>query len=70
MNHSSLNKRGRGNGLSTLKENILMLGGNIFIHSYTGKVQISQKKKEIQSENRFPLIGSLVQFSIPMKIVA
>jgi anti-sigma regulatory factor (Ser/Thr protein kinase) len=70
MSHSSLKKRGRGNGLSTLKENILGMRGNIFIHSYGGKVHISPRKGEIQSENRYPLIGSLVQFSIPMHDVA
>lgn len=66
MDHSSMRTSGRGNGLYTLKENILNLRGNIYIHSYNGKVEISPKKGEIQSENRFPLIGSLVQFEIPM----
>jgi hypothetical protein len=65
-NHSSIRKLGRGNGLFTLKENILNLEGSIFIYSYKGKVAVSQKKGEIQSENRYPLIGSLVQFEIPM----
>ncbi|MDR0506933.1 MAG: ATP-binding protein [Dysgonamonadaceae bacterium] len=63
-NHSSLFKSGRGNGLPALKENILALSGHIFIHSYKGEVVIF-KKNEIQSENRYPLVGSLLQFSVP-----
>jgi anti-sigma regulatory factor (Ser/Thr protein kinase) len=70
MNSSSLGKHGRGNGLSTLEENILRLKGNIFIHSYAGKVQISPRRGEIQSENRYPLVGSLVQFSVPVSKIA
>jgi len=66
LDHSSIKKAGRGNGLYTLKENILRLGGMIFIHSYYGKVVLSTKKGEIQSENRYPLVGSLVQFEIPI----
>jgi hypothetical protein len=66
LDHSSIKKAGRGNGLFTLKENILRLGGMIFIHSYYGKVILSPKKGEIQSENRYPLVGSLVQFEIPI----
>jgi hypothetical protein len=64
--HSSINISGRGNGLFTLKENIMELGGMIFIHSYSGKVVVSKKNEEINSENRYPLCGSLVQFEIPM----
>jgi anti-sigma regulatory factor (Ser/Thr protein kinase) len=63
--HSSFLKSGRGNGLPTLRENVLSLGGNVFIHSYKGKVVIFKPTREIQSENRFPLVGSLLQFSIP-----
>jgi anti-sigma regulatory factor (Ser/Thr protein kinase) len=66
LDHSSIKKSGRGNGLFTLKENIMGLGGMIFIHSYNGKVIVSKKNGEIESENRYPLIGSLVQFEIPM----
>ena len=69
MGSSSIKKLGRGNGLYTLKENITNLGGQIFIHSYKGKVAIlpkDKKDKEIQSENRYTLIGSLVQFDVPM----
>jgi len=66
QDHSSIKKSGRGNGLFTLKENIMGLGGIIFIHSYNGKVVVSKKTGEIKSENRYPLVGSLVQFEIPM----
>ena len=66
LDHSSIKKPGRGNGLFTLKENILSLKGKIFIHSYNGRVTISSRKGEIQSENRYPLVGSLVQFEIPI----
>jgi anti-sigma regulatory factor (Ser/Thr protein kinase) len=66
QDHSSIKKSGRGNGLFTLKENIMGLGGMIFIHSYNGKVVVSKKSGETESENRYPLVGSLVQFEIPM----
>ena len=64
--NSSFKIPGRGNGLFTLKENILNLKGAIFIHSYTGKITVSTQKGEIQSENRYPLLGSLVQFEVPI----
>ncbi|GHU16001.1 hypothetical protein FACS1894163_04560 [Spirochaetia bacterium] len=67
QDHSSILKEGRGNGLSTFKENILELGGHIFIHSYKGKVVVFPQKRDIQSENRYPLVGSLLQFSIPKR---
>jgi hypothetical protein len=66
QDNSSIKKSGRGNGLFTLKENIMGLGGIIFIHSYNGKVIVSKKTGETESENRYPLVGSLVQFEIPM----
>jgi len=66
QDHSSIKKSGRGNGLFTLNENIMGLGGLIFIHSYNGKVVVTKKSGEIKSENRYPLVGSLVQFEIPM----
>jgi len=66
MDHSSIRKKGRGNGLFTLKENISKLGGAILIYSYKGKVEVSKKRDEIKSENRYPLLGSMVQFEIPI----